>query len=76
MTQTGAKGAGAGAGGPPRYSGVVDVLRTIVREEGFPALFRGVVPRVMWISVGGSIFFGTYETAVKLLTGQSASKSH
>ncbi|RNF11374.1 mitochondrial carrier protein [Trypanosoma rangeli] len=25
--------------------------------------FRGVIPRVMWISIGGSIFFTTYETA-------------
>ncbi|KAH9589182.1 Mitochondrial substrate/solute carrier [Trypanosoma melophagium] len=24
--------------------------------------FRGVVPRVMWISIGGSVFFTTYET--------------
>jgi hypothetical protein len=26
-----------------------------------------VVPRVMWISVGGGIFFGTYEQAIKLI---------
>ncbi|RNF25582.1 mitochondrial carrier protein [Trypanosoma conorhini] len=28
---------------------------------GAQRFFRGVVPRVMWISVGGSVFFTTYE---------------
>ena len=34
---------------------------SIARKEGVRALFSGVVPRVVWISVGGSVFFGAYE---------------
>jgi solute carrier family 25 (mitochondrial S-adenosylmethionine transporter), member 26 len=33
----------------------------IFRNEGIPSLFRGVVPRVAWISAGGCIWLGTYE---------------
>ena len=42
-------------------------LAIIYREEGVNALFSGVVPRVMWISIGGAVFFGAYETAKKLI---------
>ena len=63
----GAAGAAAAAAVARPYTGVWDVLSRIASEEGPRALFRGVVPRVMWISVGGGIFFGTYEKAVKLL---------
>ena len=37
------------------------VIRTIYRQEGFRGLFSGVAPRVLWISIGGSIFLGVYE---------------
>jgi len=34
---------------------------SIARREGISALFGGLVPRVIWISIGGSVFFGVYE---------------
>ncbi|KAI9342884.1 mitochondrial carrier domain-containing protein [Obelidium mucronatum] len=37
----------------------------IVREEGYTALFKGIGPRVFWISLGGSVFLGSYEFALK-----------
>lgn len=43
---------------------IIETFRTIVREEGAKKLFSGIGPRVMWISIGGSIFLGVYE-AVK-----------
>jgi solute carrier family 25 S-adenosylmethionine transporter 26 len=36
-------------------------ILSIWREEGFSAIFSGIVPRVTWIAVGGSIFFTAYE---------------
>lgn len=51
----------------PKYKGIVHGIRTIAREEGPKALMAGLVPRVMWISVGGAIFFGAYEGAKKVL---------
>ena len=41
---------------------------SIGRTEGVSALFSGVVPRVIWISVGGSVFFGAYEAMRSFLT--------
>lgn len=33
----------------------------IARKEGVSALFAGITPRVIWISLGGSVFFSAYE---------------
>ncbi|KAH9489859.1 hypothetical protein Btru_037311 [Bulinus truncatus] len=46
---------------------VLFVLKTVFHEKGFAGLFSGMVPRVIWISIGGSIFLGVYEK-VKILS--------
>ena len=43
-------------------------MKRIVAEEGPRVLLSGIGPRVMWISIGGSIFLGMYEKAVKSLS--------
>lgn len=50
-----------------KYDGTITTLRTIVKEEGGSALFKGIGPRVFWITFGGFIFFGAYESATKTL---------
>jgi len=47
---------------------VVQVFQQVWREEGPLAFFKGVVPRVMWISFGGCVFFSAYEAARSLIT--------
>ncbi|KAI8146263.1 mitochondrial carrier domain-containing protein [Fennellomyces sp. T-0311] len=47
--------------------GVISTMKRIVAEEGPRVLLSGIGPRVMWISIGGSIFLGMYEKAVKSL---------
>jgi len=44
------------------YKNALDVARRSVAEEGMGAIFKGIQPRVMWISIGGFVFFGAYET--------------
>ncbi|EKU20240.1 s-adenosylmethionine mitochondrial carrier protein [Nannochloropsis gaditana CCMP526] len=44
-----------------KYHGIVDVFRRVVAEEGPMTLFAGVAPRVMWITIGGFVYFGAYE---------------
>ena len=39
-------------------------LKKLWREGGLRCLFAGAVPRVMWISIGGFVFFGVYEKAL------------
>jgi len=43
------------------YKNAMDVGRRILAEEGAGTLLSGIQPRVMWISIGGFIFFGSYE---------------
>ncbi|KAK7102605.1 mitochondrial S-adenosylmethionine carrier protein-like [Littorina saxatilis] len=37
------------------------VVKQVYSQQGLSGLFAGVVPRVMWISVGGAIFLGIYD---------------
>ena len=41
--------------------GIGATLRNLVREEGWRRLFAGVTPRVLWISLGGALWFGAFE---------------
>ncbi|CAD7093302.1 unnamed protein product [Hermetia illucens] len=40
---------------------LVSVLAPIYKDRGIAGLFAGVVPRVIWITLGGAIFFGFYD---------------
>uniref|UniRef100_A0A7S2E6B2 S-adenosylmethionine transporter n=1 Tax=Ditylum brightwellii TaxID=49249 RepID=A0A7S2E6B2_9STRA len=57
---------GSDKNGVPYRNGV-DVLKRTMAEEGSGALFRGIQPRVMWISIGGFVFFGAYESYKNVL---------
>jgi len=50
-----------------KYNGTLSTLTTVASEEGFLALYRGIAPRVFWITLGGFVFFGAYENASKQL---------
>ena len=41
---------------------------SIAKTEGIGSLFSGIVPRVVWISVGGSMFFGVYELVTQFIS--------
>lgn len=55
------------SGVAPYSSNFITTISRIAREEGFKTLFRGIVPRVTWISIGGAIFLGVYERAKQTL---------
>ncbi|GMH54280.1 hypothetical protein TL16_g01641 [Triparma laevis f. inornata] len=44
-----------------KYTSVGDTVKRIVRDEGRMTLLNGIQPRIMWISIGGFVFFGAYE---------------
>jgi len=50
------------------YTGVGDVWRRTLETEGPKALWSGFQPRVMWISIGGFVFFGAYEGFKRVLS--------
>jgi len=49
------------------YCGTISTLLRIYSEEGVLRLYSGVLPRTFWITIGGFVFFGAYETSVKVL---------
>jgi len=51
------------SGADKKYSGTISTLKTVASEEGAMALFNGLGPRVFWITLGGFVFFGAYESA-------------
>ncbi|CAI0457246.1 unnamed protein product [Linum tenue] len=54
-------------GSANQYKGVMDCVQTVIREEGPAALLKGIGPRVLWIGIGGSIFFGVLESTKRKL---------
>lgn len=41
-------------------------FRNLWKEGKVKALFSGAVPRVLWVSIGGFVFFGVYEKIIQL----------
>ncbi|GAA0165837.1 mitochondrial carrier protein [Lithospermum erythrorhizon] len=55
-------------GSAKQYNNIAHCIHTIVREEGTSTLFKGMGPRILWIGLGGSIFFGVLERTKLLLS--------
>ena len=50
------------------------MLGQILKESGPSAFFSGIGPRVMWISIGGAVFLGSYQWAINQLGGDEEDK--
>ncbi|XP_037947495.1 S-adenosylmethionine mitochondrial carrier protein homolog isoform X2 [Teleopsis dalmanni] len=50
---------------------ILRLLRNIHRERGISGLFAGIVPRVLWITLGGAFFFGFYDLTTRVLDTNS-----
>jgi len=48
-------------------TGMVVLLKQILRDSGPKAFFAGIGPRIMWISIGGAVFLGSYQTVYNAL---------
>ncbi|KAG0672721.1 S-adenosylmethionine transporter [Pichia californica] len=50
---------------------VFKLAKNLFIEEGFKVFFSGIGPRTMWISAGGAIFLGVYETVSSFLVANN-----
>jgi len=50
--------------------GFASLAAEILRDHGVRPFFAGIGPRVMWISIGGAIFLGSYQWAVNAMQGR------
>ncbi|KAF8060543.1 SAMC1 [Scenedesmus sp. PABB004] len=55
-----------------RYTSLLDATLTIARTEGLAAFMSGWQPRLIWISLGGFVFFPALEAAKKLYSPDGA----
>mmetsp|Transcript_81434 Transcript_81434/g.174336 ORF Transcript_81434/g.174336 Transcript_81434/m.174336 type:complete len:358 (-) Transcript_81434:63-1136(-) len=57
-----------GSLGSPKYMGFLPAVTTIMREEGGPALFHGLLPRMLHAIPAAAMCWGTYETVKSILS--------
>ncbi|XP_075087207.1 S-adenosylmethionine carrier 1, chloroplastic/mitochondrial isoform X2 [Nicotiana tabacum] len=57
-------------GSTKQYEGILHCVSSIVKEEGASTLFKGIGARVLWIGIGGSIFFGVLEKVKQLVAAK------
>ncbi|CUM63273.1 uncharacterized protein PRCAT00000844001 [Priceomyces carsonii] len=41
--------------------GVISLMKSMIKEEGYSVFLHGIGPRTCWIGAGGAIFLGCYE---------------
>lgn len=58
-----------------KYSGPVDVVKTLVKEEGFTSLFRGSAATLARDGVGSFAYFSVYEAIKRGLSPEGGSLS-
>jgi solute carrier family 25 S-adenosylmethionine transporter 26 len=65
-------------GAAGKYKGVFDAAVGIVRTEGWGAMMAGWQPRLLWISLGGCVFFPCLEAAKQVFCpgGQTGYSHH
>lgn len=47
-----------------------DALKVVWSESGLTGCFAGVLPRMIWISIGGAIWLGSYEKILEILANR------
>lgn len=52
---------------PPTYTGIVDVFRKTVKNEGYKGLFKGITPNLLKVVPAVSITYVVYENAKKAM---------
>lgn len=53
---------------------VIKIVKSIHKEKGIKGLFAGFVPRVLWITLGGAIFFGCYDFTTRILQSDDSKR--
>jgi solute carrier family 25 protein 33/36 len=54
-------------GGKPKYTGLIQCLKLVVKEEGMIGLYGGMTPHLLRTVPSAAIMFGMYEGILRLL---------
>ncbi|KAH3667737.1 hypothetical protein WICMUC_005269 [Wickerhamomyces mucosus] len=55
-------------GGKPRYTGVIQCFKLVMKEEGLVSMYGGLTPHLLRTVPNSIIMFGTWELVIKLLS--------
>lgn len=67
VVRTRLRQAPATASGKPKYTGLVQCFRLVIKEEGFVLMYGGLTAHLMRTVPNSIIMFGTWELVIKLL---------
>lgn len=62
-------------GAARQYSGVMDALFKVAREEGMQGLFKGSSTRVIWLIPFTAVYFGVHEASKRALRNRRLQKA-
>lgn len=54
--------------GKPKYTGLIQCFRLVLKEEGFVSMYGGLTPHLLRTVPNSIIMFGTWEIVVRLLS--------
>ncbi|SCW03610.1 LAFE_0G14268g1_1 [Lachancea fermentati] len=57
--------------GKPKYTGLIQSFRLIIKEEGLVSMYGGLTPHLLRTVPNSIIMFGTWELVIKLLSEKS-----
>ncbi|KAF5092432.1 hypothetical protein D0Z00_004589 [Geotrichum galactomycetum] len=52
--------------GKPKYTGLVNCFKTVIKEEGFISMYSGLTPHLLRTVPNSIIMFGTWELIIRL----------
>lgn len=53
------------------YRGWLHCLATIIKEEGIISLWKGTLPRLIWVGTSSALWYGTYQTARQAIANRN-----
>lgn len=67
VVRTRLRQAPSGADGKPKYTGLIQCFKLVIKEEGFVSMYGGLTPHLMRTVPNSMIMFGTWEIFTLLL---------
>jgi solute carrier family 25 protein 33/36 len=56
--------------GRPKYTGIIQCFKLIIKEEGFASMYGGLTPHLLRTVPNSIIMFGTWELIIRLVSRQ------
>lgn len=57
------------------YTGWLHCVKTMVKEEGVAALWKGTLPRLVWVGASSAVWYGTYQMTREALGKRRVAKA-